>query len=402
MELPTSALKGMLVEEFDTTTLLSHARKQAIERNYKDFLIVDVDSHHYENERFSEIIEFLEDPVLRHQAKSSQMSGRGSMFVTQPGSQDMSGRVTRYPLRKYEKTPATPDRQITLSNRWMDATGIDYTVLFPTPMLQMGLHPQQEVEVHLARAYNRWLTETVLAKDDRIRSLLYLPFNDPEACYQMVLDFGDKKGVAGFMVTTVRYKGVHDNAYMKTYRAIEERGLTLAFHAGYNWGDRNYETANKFLVVHALGFTFYNIVNICNWVINGLCERFPKLPVIWMESGLSWLPYIMQRLDNEYMMRSSECAGLKKKPSEYITDMYYGCQPMECVNNTEMLEQTFKFIKAETQLLYASDYPHWDFDLPSVIYDLPFLNEEQKRNILGRNAQKLLKLPAFEKKLARI
>ena len=39
-------------------------------------------------------------------------------------------------------------------------------------------------------------------------------------------------------------------------------------------------------MVHALGFTFRNIVNICNWVINGLCERFPKLPVIWMERGL--------------------------------------------------------------------------------------------------------------------
>ena len=54
--------------------------------------------------------------------------------------------------------------------------------------------------------------------------------------------------------------------------------------------DRNDEAANKFLVVHALGFTFYNIVNICNWVIGGLCKRFPKLPVIWMESGLSRLP----------------------------------------------------------------------------------------------------------------
>jgi len=56
------------------------------------------------------------------------------------------------------------------------------------------------------------------------------------------------------------------------------------------WGDRNDETANKFLMVHALGFTFRNIVNICNWVINGLCERFPKLPVIWMESAPSRLP----------------------------------------------------------------------------------------------------------------
>jgi len=40
-------------------------------------------------------------------------------------------------------------------------------------------------------------------------------------------------------------------------------------------------------------------------------------------------------------------------------------------------------IKAETQLLYSSDYPHCDFDLPSTIYDQPFLSEQAKRNILG-------------------
>jgi predicted TIM-barrel fold metal-dependent hydrolase len=43
-------------------------------------------------------------------------------------------------------------------------------------------------------------------------------------------------------------------------------------------------------------------------------------------------------------------------------------------------------MNAETQLLYSSDYPHWDFDLPSVIYDLPCLSEQAKRNILGGNA----------------
>jgi predicted TIM-barrel fold metal-dependent hydrolase len=61
-----------------------------------------------------------------------------------------------------------------------------------------------------------------------------------------------------------------------------------------------------------------------------------------------------------------------------------------------MLEQTFRMLKADTQLVYSSDYPHWDFDLPSTIYDLPFLNEQAKRNILGGNAIGVfnLKLPA--------
>jgi len=42
--------------------------------------------------------------------------------------------------------------------------------------------------------------------------------------------------------------------------------------------------------------------------------------------------------------------------------------------------------------VWSSDYPHWDFDLPSVIYDLPFLKEQAKRNILGANAARLFNL----------
>ena len=132
-------------------------------------------------------------------------------------------------------------------------------------------------------------------------------------------------------------------------------------------------------------------------------ERYPNLKVIWIESGLAWLPFLMQRLDNEYMMRSSEVPLLKKKPSDYMRDMYYTTQPMEMVENRKALELTFELLKADTQLLYSSDYPHWDMDLPSTIYDLPFLNEQQKRNILGGNAVRLFNLQpqVSDAKLAR-
>jgi len=114
--------------------------------------------------------------------------------------------------------------------------------------------------------------------------------------------------------------------------------------------------------------------------------------VIWIEGGLAWIPFLMQRLDNEYMMRPSEAPLLKKKPSEYMREMYYSTQPIE-IQDREAMQVTFRMMNAETQLLYASYYPHWDFDLPSTIYDLPFLTERAKHNILGGTAARLFKLP---------
>jgi predicted TIM-barrel fold metal-dependent hydrolase len=280
----------------------------------------------------------------------------------------------------------------------MDAMSVDYSCLFPTGMLNVGLHPQKEMEVEICWAYNRWLTENILPQcDNRFYSMLSLPFSDPDASLRHVETFGDRPGVKGFMVTTVRTLQVNDNAYMKVYRAMEERGLSLAFHSGPNWGEPVFRACNRFLSVHALGFSFYNILHCTNWVINGMGERFPKLPILWVEGGLAWVPFLMQRLDHEYMLRSSECPLLKKKPSDYMRDMYYSTQPME-VQDMEALETTFRMINAETQLLYSSDYPHWDFDLPSTISDLPFLSEKAKHNILGGTAARLFKLPPRNEK----
>ena len=117
-------------------------------------------------------------------------------------------------------------RDVQLGERWMDAMSVDYSCLFPTGMLNIGLHPQKEMEVDLCWAYNRWLTEKVLPESGgRMYSVLCLPFSDPDACLRQVEVFGDRKGVSGFMVTTVRNLQVNDNAYMKVYRAMEERGL---------------------------------------------------------------------------------------------------------------------------------------------------------------------------------
>ena len=394
-EVPESPIKPIDVYT-DTRDILAHAKRQADANKFEDYLIVDVDSHHTETTSWHEIIEYIEDPVVRAQALEYQQIRTGGPPYGLSGDfglkyQGVGGRIPHNDNRLETVEEKDVHRDVVLTRRAIESFGLDYMVVFPTPMLFLGTHPQPEMEVLLGRAYNRWLEERLLPGDQRIKSFMYLPFNDPEAALRTVEDFSEVKGSVGFTITSARYKPVHHNQYMKLYAALEERGMPLCFHAGYYWQDSSMALLNRFIGMHALAFVLCNLVHMTNWVLNGLPERFPKLKTIWIESGLAWIPFLMQRLDHEYMMRTSEAPLLRKVPSEYMREMYYTSQPME-TDHPKALELTFEMIHAETQLLYSSDWPHWDFDPPSVIFDLPFLSEQGKRNILGENARRLLKL----------
>ena len=89
-------------------------------------------------------------------------------------------------------------------------------------------------------------------------------------------------------------------------------------------------------------------------------------------------------------MRQSDAPLLKKLPSEYIQDMYYTSQPME-LTNMKLLQATFEAIHAETQLLFASDYPHWDFDDPFRAFPAG-VTTEQHRRICAENGKSVFRL----------
>jgi predicted TIM-barrel fold metal-dependent hydrolase len=377
----------------DTRDILAHATIQA--EALEDYFLVDIDAHVTETSFWNEIIELIDNDVIRQmgQAMASRPGVGGALLNAQPGVafQNVYGRIP-HQLALSEAVDAGEGHHFTqLARRAMDAMGLDYQVVFPTPMLVLGMHPQDDIEAAIGRAYNRWLIERILPEDERIKGLLYLPFNSPQAAIDIVRDFGDAKGVIGFTVTCTRNKPVHHDQYMKLYAMIEETGKPLAFHSGFHWGDPSFLQLNRFISMHALSFVHYSLIHLTNWIINGLPERFPKLKLVWVESGLAWIPFIMQRLDHEFMMRVCEAPMLKRPPSEYIREMFFTSQPLE-KSNLKLLEATFAAMNAETQLLFASDWPHWDFDPPSSITTIPFLTEQAKRNILGLNAARLFNL----------
>jgi predicted TIM-barrel fold metal-dependent hydrolase len=386
-ELPEITIKT------DTRDILSHATMQAEE--LEDYFLVDIDAHVTETQFWPEIINLIDNDVIRQmgQAMMARPGTTTALLNAQPGTlfQNVYGRIP-HQVALAEAVDGSECHHFTeLARRSMDAMGLDYQVVFPTPMLVLGMHPQDDIEAAVGRAYNRWLIERILPQDERIKALLYLPFNTPKACLDIVRDFGEAKGVIGFAVTATRNKPVHHDQYMKLYSLIEEMGKPLGFHSGFHWGDPSFLQLNRFISMHAISFVHYSLIHLTNWVINGLPERFPKLKVVWIESGLAWVPFIMQRLDHEFMMRVCEAPMLKRPPSEYIREMYFTSQPLER-SNMKLLEATFHAMHADTQLLFASDWPHWDFDAPSAITTIPFLSQQGKRNILGLNAARVFNL----------
>jgi len=391
-----------ITSKTDTRDILSHATKQS--ESYEDYFLVDMDAHVTETQFWPEIIARIDNDVIRQMGETmsnrpgadgmaSPNAGNTALLNIAPGMiyQPLHGRIP-HQAGLLEPVEAKGCHHFTvLARRAMDAMGLDYQIVFPTPMLLLGMHPEDDIEVALSKAYNRWATECILPDDARLKGLAYLPFNTPEACVEEVERYAADPNIIGFTVTSTRNRPIHHNRYMRLYSMIEETGKPLAWHSGFNWGDPSFAQLNRFISMHALSFVHYSLIHMTNWIINGLPERFPKLKMLWVESGCVWIPFLMQRLDHEYMMRSSEAPALKRLPSEYMRDMYYTTQPFER-SNQKILQCTLEAFNAETQLLFASDWPHWDFDPPSTITTLPFLSDQAKRNILGLNAARLFNL----------
>ena len=165
-------------------------------------------------------MKFIENDATREAAAFfGGGTGRGAFINNQPGLQlqHVGGRSPHGAALQEKIEDKSVPRVVTLARRAMDSMGLSYQVFFPSALLFLGMHPVREMEVELALAYNRWIVEHVLPHEPRMKAMLYLPFNTPEAAEAMVKRFIGAKGVCGFLVTSTRYQPVHANEYMRVY-----------------------------------------------------------------------------------------------------------------------------------------------------------------------------------------
>jgi predicted TIM-barrel fold metal-dependent hydrolase len=117
----------------------------------------------------------------------------------------------------------------------------------------------------------------------------------------------------------------------------------------------------------------------------GVFEQFPTLKFAFIEGGVCWAPYVMGRLDRLYPALRAETPHLTRRPSQtLLRHCYFSTQPIEEPDRHEHLLQVLAMLGAERTVVFASDYPHWDFDNPLTAF--AFVPAALKRRIFVDNA----------------
>ena len=125
---------------------------------------------------------------------------------------------------------------------------------------------------------------------------------------------------------------------------------------------------------------------LASLILEGVFERLPNLKVVLVEGGLAWAAALGWRMDRQWTKLKRELPQLKRAPSEYMrTNVWFTTQPIEEPEPRSQLAETIDWIGWD-RILFATDYPHWDFDDPA--HALPIrMDETQRRKVFLENAQ---------------
>lgn len=330
----------------------------------KDLLIIDADGHVTETE--AGVQRFMR-PEFRRELKPS----------ADPWDRRQGGKLGKL----------NDDPRVQLVD--LDAEGIDIQVIYPT-QLSNNANPDVPRAVEWARAYNDWLAEFCAADRSRLKGVATVALQDLDAAIAEVRRAVEQLGhIAVMMPTNVMDRDIGREEFWPFYAEVERLGIPLALHGGINAAGRVHGRFDKFISVHTVSFPFECMMALVGLIFAGVPEKFPKMKIAVLEGCIGWLPFLMDRMDEEFEKQGWRDAPLlTRKPSEYLASkqFWYSIEIEE-----SMVPHVIDRIGVD-RLLWASDYPHWDTSWPhSVSHFLSRtdISEADKRTILGENPAQL-------------
>jgi predicted TIM-barrel fold metal-dependent hydrolase len=263
---------------------------------------------------------------------------------------------------------------------------IDLGILTGT-LFGLSVQTNARLATAVASAYNDWTLDKWVRPSDRYKGSIVVAAQDPEAAAREIHRLGDDPGMVQVLVAGTARIPYGQKFYWPIYRAAVEHGLPIGSHIADSFGLANPQTSVGYPATYLEYHTDHSLslmAHCMSLVAEGAFEEFPTLKFVFIEGGACWAPYVMWRLDRLFPALRAEVPYLTRRPSEYVLDhCYFSTQPIEEPAEPRHLLEMFEMFHAERTVVFASDYPHWDFDNPMTAYS--FFPASLKRRIFVDN-----------------
>ncbi len=302
----------------------------------------------------------------------------------------------------FKPDPPIPGGQPTRSvnnaaemRRGLTELDIDVGILFPDHMLLFAGLSHIEYATALSHAYNRWLVEKWLQEDSGLFGVLLACPQNPEDSATEIAKYARNDRIVGVYLPTAGVNPLWGHRkYDAIFAAAEAADLPVCLHSVTVVSPvfpAQLEQFENHFARQVLSHSFAMMANLTSIIHTGVPARYPKLKIVFTEAGIAWVPYMMWRLDKYHQEYRRLVPILERRPSDYMREqMWFATQPIEEPDDPQHLIQTIGQI-GEDRVIFASDWPHHDFDHPRGILKLP-MGADLKRKIMGENA-----LQAFDR-----
>ena len=300
-----------------------------------------------------------------------------------PGALPHAHRPWLHPedFRRHDIQPDTDDDHYNLMKKHLlDKFDITVGILTGEEALETSTLANPHYATALAGAYNDWMIDTWLPRDERFVGSIIIAPQDPEGAAAEIRRHGDNPRLVQVLMSHGSYRPYGDPFYHPIWEAAAEVGLPLTIHLGGQGGINYAPIASGpmtfYWPTHAL-LCQPAMSHVASAISQGCFEKWPNMKFVVVECGVAWLPPLLWRMDANFKALRKETPWVKRLPSEYARDhIRFTTQPLEQPDNIQHLWNSLEAMDAQKTLMFASDYPHWDFDAPTEIKIPPAWRED--------------------------
>lgn len=308
---------------------------------------------------------------------------------------DSIGYFATRPRRFAARTDAWPKDGVPggdlelMREQLLDRWDLTAAILNPINQTTVGAQPAQ-FSAALSHALNDWTLGEWIERDGRLYGAICVPCEDAQLAAEEVRRLGGHPRFVQVLVNVRTREPLGNRRYWPLYEAAVEQGLPVAVHVGGHGGNTITGSGwpSYYFEDHA-GYPQAFQSQLISLVFEGVFERYRELKIVLQEGGFAWLPWLMWRMDSAWMRLREEVPHLRRPPSEVVREhFWFTTQPIEEPERPRHFSQLWDDLQMPAHALFASDYPHWDFDAPDQA--LPsVLDLETRQALLAGNAAAL-------------